>query len=279
MRVHHVNCGTMRPPARRLVNGTGGLFEPGLLVCHCLLVETEQGLVLVDSGFGRADIDDPGTTLGQRFLRRTRPALDPAETAIHQVTKMGYRPQDVRHIVLTHLHVDHVGGISDFPWATVHVHAAEHRAAMHPDTTKLRRHYPPIHWAHNPTWATYEQDAGESWFGFEAVRPLRGLPPEILLVPLLGHSPGHTGVAVNTGTTWLLHAGDAYFCHGETDPVHTRTTPALALFENLVQHDRSLRRRNQARLRQLRAEHGDQIVIFSAHDHTELAPYQAGNRA
>ena len=41
MRVHHLNCGTMCPIGAKAVNGTGGLFEAGRMVCHCLLVETD----------------------------------------------------------------------------------------------------------------------------------------------------------------------------------------------------------------------------------------------
>jgi glyoxylase-like metal-dependent hydrolase (beta-lactamase superfamily II) len=52
--------------------------------------------------------------------------------------------------------------------------------------------------------------------GFEAVRDLDGLPPEILLVPLAGHTWGHSAVAIDTGDGWLLHAGDAYFFRGES---------------------------------------------------------------
>jgi len=136
VRVHHLNCATMRPASRRLVNGTGGLFEPGLLVCHCLLVETEQGLVLIDSGIGSADIRNPVAGLGEQWLRRTRPRLELDETAVRQVSRLGYRPEDVRHVVLTHLHRDHAGGISDFPWATVHVFASEHEAALRPATPR-----------------------------------------------------------------------------------------------------------------------------------------------
>ena len=47
MKVHHLNCGSMTPPA-----------SPPL-VCHVLLVETDGGLVLVDSGFGLDDIAEP----------------------------------------------------------------------------------------------------------------------------------------------------------------------------------------------------------------------------
>ncbi|MBE1490208.1 MBL fold metallo-hydrolase [Plantactinospora soyae] len=269
MRVHHLNCATMRPASRRLINGTGGLFEPGLLVCHCLLVETEQGLVLIDSGIGSADIRDPVAALGEQWLRRTRPRLELDETAVRQVARLGYRPQDVRHIVLTHLHRDHAGGISDFPWATVHVLASEHEAALHPGTPAQRLRYRPSQWAHQPTWATYA-NTGERWFGFDAVRQLDGLPPEILLVPLPGHSPGHTGVAVDTGARWLLHAGDAYFFHRETDPEGPRSTLGLRLFQRKVQVDGSARRHNQVRLLQLRAAHGERIDIFSAHDPVEL---------
>lgn len=273
MRVHHLNCGTMRPASRRLTNGAGSLFAPATLVCHCLLVETDGGLVLVDSGFGGRDAADPAGSLGARLVRFARPALDPAETALRQVIRLGYRPSDVRHIVLTHLDPDHTGGISDFPQATVHLHAREHDAGMRRLTSGERGRYRPNQWAHGPRWATYDGTGGDDWFGFTAVRQLAGLPPQILLIPLAGHSPGHCGVAVDTGAGWLLHAGDAYFFHGEVDPVRSRGTPALRLFGNLVQFDGTTRRANLALLRRLRAAHDPTVDVFCAHDPQELARY------
>ena len=47
------------------------------------------------------------------------------------------------------------------------------------------------------------------------MRGLHGLPPEILLIPLAGHTWGHTGVAIAQAGGWLLYAGDAYFYRGE----------------------------------------------------------------
>jgi glyoxylase-like metal-dependent hydrolase (beta-lactamase superfamily II) len=160
VRVHHLNCGTMRPPSRRFVNSTGSPFEAGRLVCHCLLAETDAGLVLVDTGIGLADIADPAGALGTRFLRQNRPVLDAGETAIRQVTRLGYRPADVRHLVVTHLDRDHASGIADFPWATVHVHASEHQAALTPQTPREQARYRPRQWAHGPRWATYGQAGG-----------------------------------------------------------------------------------------------------------------------
>lgn len=46
---------------------------------------------------------------------------------VKQIDGRSYRIEDVRHIVLTHLDLDHAGGLPDFPHAKVHVHATEPR--------------------------------------------------------------------------------------------------------------------------------------------------------
>lgn len=56
--------------------------------------------------------------------------LSEDETAIRQVERLGYTADDVRHIILTHLDIDHSGGLSDFPAAQVHVLQAEIDAAF-----------------------------------------------------------------------------------------------------------------------------------------------------
>lgn len=265
MRVHHLNCGSMRE-----IDPAGGPpwhpLEPARALNHCLLVESDAGLVLVETGFGAGDVDRAEASLGATFLARTQPVLDPAETARHQVERLGFRPEDVRHVVLTHLDLDHSGGLPDFPWATVHVHEAEHRSAMaageHPEHG-LR--YRPAHWAHRPRWATYPDQRGRTWFGFDAIE-LAGLPPEILLVPLAGHTAGHCAVAVATADRWLLHAGDAYYHQGQVDPVRRWSMPLWEALEELTEVDRPLRLANQARLRELVREHGDEVEVFSAHD-------------
>ena len=124
MTIHHLNCGTLHPPSQLLVNGRGSLTAPAILVCHCLVVQTGKYWTLVDAGLGSADLRNPRDRLGDTFLRRVRPALNPAEPAITQVQALGIDPHDVRSIVLTHHDVDHVGGIADFPWASVYVSQA-----------------------------------------------------------------------------------------------------------------------------------------------------------
>src|SRR5690348_18432753 len=73
MRIHHLNCGTMRPPTERLLSGQGSFVGPGRLVAHCLAIEAPGGTVLVDTGFGLASIDDPSRLPGpnRHFVRPT----------------------------------------------------------------------------------------------------------------------------------------------------------------------------------------------------------------
>jgi glyoxylase-like metal-dependent hydrolase (beta-lactamase superfamily II) len=278
MRIHHLSCGSLCPHGGRLIGGEGSLLSTADVVCHCLLVESGGGLVLVDTGFGREDARNPAQ-LGQPFraVLRPRPRLE--ETAIAQIEALGFAAADVRHIVATHLDVDHAGGLPDFPEADVHVLAPELAEALHPSLRERSRYVGGAHWRHGPRWVEHDPKAGgERWFGFESVRILPDLDVEVALIPLIGHSRGHTGVAVNAGDRWLLHCGDAYFNHGEvaTPP---SCPPGLRLFQRVLASDHRARVANAERLRELAASHGEEVSLFSSHDPHELAREQAASAA
>ncbi len=260
----------MRPPSERLVNGRGGWLGSGCMVAHCVLVETDDGLVLIDAGFGTKDIRDPRGRLTTGFVAMVRPVLDEAETALRQVEALGYQARDVRHIVVTHLDVDHAGGLSDFPDATVHVYRREHDAAMRPRSYTERTRYRACHWAHGPKWELHDDD-GEQFMGLGAVRAI--VEPEVLLVPTTGHSRGHAAVAIASRDGWLLHCGDAYFNKNELN--HPPTCPAgLRLFQTMAATSNEERIQNQERLRELRRQNRNDVTLFSAHDGDELAMFR-----
>lgn len=280
MRIHHLNCGTDCPVGGALFDGRSvGLF--GKLVCHCLLIETDaHGLVLVDTGYGLRDVAHPHRAPAPRITRPWRWMLNirlrEADTAVRQVEALGYRAEDVRHIVATHLDFDHAGGLEDFPNATVHVMAREYDDATGPHAGIVARN----RWRHPQLddvarWRCYGA-SGEPWFGFDAVRGLDGLPPEILLVPLPGHTWGHAGVAVRRrDSNWLLHAGDAYFYRGEMRRARRRCPPGLRAYQRLMEVDATARMANQERLRRLSIEQRDVVSVACAHDPVELERCQA----
>jgi glyoxylase-like metal-dependent hydrolase (beta-lactamase superfamily II) len=269
MRVHHLNAVSMCPLGGALMDGRT-LALRGSLACHCLLVETDAGLVLVDTGLGLRDVADPRTRLSRVFLALLAPELREQMTAIRQIERLGFEAEDVRHVVLTHLDFDHAGGLDDFPEATVHLLAEERDAAARRRTILDRMRYRPQQWGSRERWRGYARGEGEPWFGFDAVRDLDGLPPEILLVPLIGHTLGHAGVAVRGEHGWILQAGDAYFYRAEMDPEIPRCTPGLRLYQALMQKDRKARLWNRDRLRLLGMDHGGEITVTCSHDPVEF---------
>jgi glyoxylase-like metal-dependent hydrolase (beta-lactamase superfamily II) len=253
MRVHHLSCGSFVPP---LV---------GHLVCHVLLCETDDGLVLVDTGLGLDDYAEPKGRMGpSRHLMR--PVMDPTAAAVLQLQRRGFAATDVAHVVLTHLDFDHVGGLADFPHATVHTTADEHAAAITSPDALDRRRYRPAQWAHGPAWQLHAGRGDEWRAGLTGHEVL----PGITLVPMLGHSRGHAAVAVDAGDRGLVvHAGDAAFdasSYADTTPSGRPLQPVRALraFEWGVGRDRAAIVRNHLSLRRLDAEPG--VTVVPAHD-------------
>lgn len=267
MKIHHLNCGTMCPLAGRWVEGTGSVLSRGHRICHCLLVETDSGLVLIETGLGKRDLEQPRKRLGSPFMGLTLPRLDPAETAEAQVRRLGFEQRDVRHIILTHGHCDHAGGIADFPDAQVHVTSDEYAAMTTPANMRERRVYRGAQWEHGPSWVRHTA-SGDSWRGFSAIRAVAGLGTEFLLLPLPGHTRGHAAVVVQQGERVLVHAGDLYMHRDQLTTAQAKPPPALCVFQRMVDSDSALRRDNLERLRALRSEPG--VEIFCAHDPVEL---------
>ena len=195
MTVHLLNCFTCN--AR---------FSPkmktGLL---CLLIETDQGLALVDTGIGLRDYSDP-TWFTNFFRVITSMPFDSNEAAVNKLQRLGYKPEEVNHIILTHMHFDHCGGLPDFPHAKVHVHKREYDAFVGITRYWGTAAYIPRNLAHHPELALYET-IDSKWYDFDAIR----LPfsPEMYFIPLFGHSPGLCGVAVKTEIGWHFHVADA----------------------------------------------------------------------
>ena len=281
MRVHHLSCGTDCPAGGALFDGRSGLGR-GHLVCHCLLIETEQGLVLVDTGYGLKVVRHPHRPPEERITRTFRNLLNiqlrEEETALRQLEARGFRAADVRHILLTHLDFDHAGGLEDFPNAAIHLMDAEWSAATGPRAGFVpRNRYRPAQWNEVRDWRRYAGPSGEPWFGFGAVRALEGLPPEILMVPLPGHTWGHAGIAIDTGRGWLLHAGDAYFYRGEVRRAERECTPGLSAYQTMMEVDRRRRLENQARVRRLSVERRAEVKVICAHDAVEYEQCAAGH--
>ena len=257
MKVHHLNCGTMNMPTAPMV-------------CHVLLIETENGLVLVDSGFGTDDCAAPNRAGPSRHM--VRAILSHDETVVHQIDLFGFKRDDVRHIIITHLDMDHAGGLSDFPAARVHVTSAEALGAIRAPSRRERIRYRSAQWAHGPNIVEHDP-RGEKWRGFAAAKQLDEISPGIAVVSLPGHTRGHACVAVDAGHRWVLHAGDAFYHYGTLDG--TPMPRALTAMESLFAFDRKTVQANHARLVELYQRQDPDLFIVCSHDPTLLEQARA----
>jgi glyoxylase-like metal-dependent hydrolase (beta-lactamase superfamily II) len=201
MPIHILNCASMSPWWPRWhLGGT------------CLLVETDEGPVLVDTGLGLHDYDHP-SPLVRFFIADFGIHMDPELSAARQVARLGYKPEDVRYIVMTHLHFDHAGGLPDFPNAWVHVYRPEY-AAMRKPRSWVELAYNKPDFTHGPKWVFHDKPDAK-WYDFDAIRLDFDL--EMYLIPLTGHTRGHCGVAIRAGGGWLFHCADALPANVEFD--------------------------------------------------------------
>ncbi len=176
-----------------------------------LIEHPTAGAVLVDTGFHSSALTDPRQNLGWLGALMSRGLkMEPSQTAAAQCTSRGVDPQEVRFIVMTHLHFDHASALVDFPAATVLVSELEWQAAN----------------ARTSTFGGYckaQLDPGLSYktvdFGsaaacrrgpFERTLDLFG-DGSIALVDTPGHSAGHMSVIARLAEREALLAGDAIY--------------------------------------------------------------------
>jgi 4-pyridoxolactonase len=122
-RLSLLDGGTLALPDYKLFwgRGTGELIR---FACYSVLVDHDDELFLFDTGFDWEFMD--------KWTRQDNPLQAPGQTATAQLAKLGIRPEDVKYIINSHFHLDHVGGNKHFPEATIVVHEKEYEAAKNP---------------------------------------------------------------------------------------------------------------------------------------------------
>jgi 4-pyridoxolactonase len=155
-----------------------------------VLIDHPEGLFLFDTGYDLAHV--------QRVFAVEEPIQPAGETVLEQVGLCGYRPEDVKYIVNSHLHFDHVGGNRHFPGAVTLVHKQELRQAKVPESFE-RYAYSDQSFDH--AGVRYELLEGDT----EIARGLR-------LFETPGHTVGHYSLLIETtARPPMLFTGDAVY--------------------------------------------------------------------
>ena len=178
------------------------------LPIYAFAIEHPEGVIVVGTGES-AGASEPGyfPRWHPVFRLAVREWVEPEQEIGPQLEQLGIRPNDVRRVVMTHLHTDHAGGLHHFPNSEILVTPAE--IAYASGRQGLLRGYPNNRW---PAWfdPTPLDLRPEPYGPFpESLRLTRG--GDVTIVPLPGHSPGHVGVFVEDGDHSVFLAGDSSY--------------------------------------------------------------------
>jgi glyoxylase-like metal-dependent hydrolase (beta-lactamase superfamily II) len=232
VKIHPIQTGTVAIHQRQRVGHDGPLRQLKMLTdrnwteplpIFAWLIEHPEGLIVVDTG-ETARAAQPGYYPAWHPYFRFAMRLDVREEDEigPQLRALGFSPDDVRWVVLTHLHTDHAGGLAHFPDSEILVtheewdHATGRRGRL--------RGYPNRHW---PDW----------------LKPRLVSAPDtvtaagdVRLLPTPGHTPGHVSVTVEDGHSFVILAGDtSYTDEMRLDGVSPDAKAAKATLERLQQ--------------------------------------------
>jgi glyoxylase-like metal-dependent hydrolase (beta-lactamase superfamily II) len=184
----------------------------------CWLIKTSDGLVLFDTGCHPKVSDDPS------YWGPIAAALQckyPKEMLLdRQIQGLGYKMDDVKYVVISHLHLDHTGYMHAFPKAKFLIMANELRYAYWPDPDRRAVFiFDDIVPTRNFEWI--ELDSDLDLFDDGSLHMLK--------TP--GHTPGECSLYVRLPNRKILLVGDTIHLRaqietGATMPLDTDPTQA-----------------------------------------------------
>ena len=228
-------CGQFHSPGA----GLGMAAERVSVPIPFYVIEHPDGVALFDCGL-HADLGDPADPYRQALRAQDLDvSLAPEETTAAHLQRLDIDPAHVRHVVTSHLHFDHAGGLHQLPNAQIVAQRLEWQAGA--DRELAARYFLPRRFF-NLGHPVKLVDGEHDLFGDGSVT----------LTPSFGHTPGHQSVRVRSEMGDHILVGDAcYNCR----VVETRRFPVYA---DHGQMNRSLDA--------LLALRGPQTVMIFGHD-------------
>ena len=218
MNVHAIQTGTVAVKTRqREGTGRGAARLAKTLIdrnwtdplpIFAWLIEHPEGLIVVDTG-ETAHVADPGDFPRWQpyFKLAVREWVAPEDEIGPTLKALGFFPDDVRWVIMTHLHTDHAGGLSHFPNSEILVHRPEFENAR--GLMGKARGFLPHRW---PQWFAprlFELDP-EPFGPFPASTRVTDAG-DVRIVPTHGHTRGHVSVVLEEAPQLVFFAGDASY--------------------------------------------------------------------
>lgn len=214
MEIYPIQTGTVRCKQFQLTGASSNLSRIFQILCtqkwgewmpiYCWLIKTKDELILVDTGETAKIYNEGYLPKGGLYHKVVETRIKREEEIDHQLDKLGFATKDIKTIIFTHLHGDHIGGLSHFSHCEMYVSKVEYDMAVSKKGTG--NGYFTNNWPDwfKPNLVEYEnQPEGVFAKSFQITNDR-----SILIVPTAGHSIGHQSVIVKDDGSNYFIAGD-----------------------------------------------------------------------
>ena len=203
MRVLAFTCGWLTGPVSNFLQGEEGRLRAPV---PCYLIDHPRGKVLFDTGLHRSLATDPAGRLG--FLAKVFDVeFGAGEVVSARLAAVGIDPGEVRFVVNSHLHFDHVGGNAEIPNARIVVQRPEWQAGHDPRLARRN------------AFDARDYDTGHDVLQVSGEYDLFG-DGRVVCVPTYGHTPGHQSLLLRLDGGPILLASDACYLRRTLDDMH-----------------------------------------------------------
>jgi len=184
IKLYFFECGTLKSQKQyfTLNKDIGMPFE---VPVPFFLIKHPKRNILFDLGNSLFVAENPEKHWGD-VVNAYYPVMKKEQYVVNQLKKIGINPEDINYVILSHLHLDHAGGVGDFPNAVYVVQQKEYDWAYSPENNQKDAYIKadfdkPVKWKKLNGEETYD------FFGDGTL--------EIWFTP--GHTPGHQSLMVN----------------------------------------------------------------------------------
>ncbi|QQE80405.1 N-acyl homoserine lactonase family protein [Alicyclobacillus sp. SO9] len=217
MKIHAIETGlvSVKSRQRKGVGSVGRRINTLLdktwtewLPIYCWVIEHPEGIIVIDTGeTARTSNPSHFPKWHPYFRLGVQMQVEPEQEVGPQIKKLGLSLNDVRWVIMTHLHTDHAGGLSHFPESEFLISRQEYALSLGLKG-KIRGYLP----NYFPKWFE-PRIVGYTVGEYGAFRMGYTLTKaeDVLVVPTPGHTPGHQSVILRDGNITYLFAGDTSY--------------------------------------------------------------------
>ena len=217
MKIHAIQTGTVaiRPNQRqgkgigfaRLVNTLSDRRWTEPLPIYAWVIEHPEGVILIDTGESAKATSPDYFPSWHPFLKNAIFQVKPEQEVGLQLQTIGIHPNDVRWVILTHLHTDHAGGLHHFPKSEIVVVRRAFELAS--GFVGRARGFLPHHW---PPWFSPKLiDLTPNPFGVFPKSFKLTNTGDVMIVLTSGHTDSHISVVLQDSDFSYFFAGDASY--------------------------------------------------------------------